>query len=545
MKYSVILYIVSVLYIPTISNTQTWIARYDGPGSGYDAATAIAVDNAGNVYVTGYSPGLYYTNDYATVKYDSLGNEVWVARYDPPENMDDIAFDLALYQDTYIYVTGYSGSEAGVYDYATVKYDSAGTELWTVRYNGPGNHWDRAEALVVDESGDIYVTGFSPGIGTDNDYATVKYDSAGNELWVARYNGPGNYHDAAVAITLDDQGDIYITGNSSGSITYADLTTVRYDPAGNEIWVARYNGPAGFHDAGNAVVTDDLCNVYVTGYSADSDTVDDIVTVKYDAAGNELWAMRYNGPANGFDRAYALVLDNACNVYVAGYSYGIGTTSDITVIKYDSSGTELWVARYNGPGNGSDVGFDIALDAAGNVYVAGFSTGSGTFGDYIVIMYDPSGIQQWIARYNGPGDHFDIINEITLDAADNVYVTGYSISTGVNFDYATLRYLSPGVAEHDVSTIQNTRHALTVFPNPFYAKTIIHYHCDSNKNIDLAIRDVTGRLVRRFYGQSCDHRISVIWDGKDEKGKRLPGGIYFVCCANEMNMEVQKLVLLR
>ena len=98
---------------------QIWVARYDGPGQGYDAATAIAVDEIGSVYVTGYSVGLVFTNDYATIKYDSLGNELWVARYDGPDNGDDIAFDMGLDHAGNLYVTGYSSDPVGVYDYAS------------------------------------------------------------------------------------------------------------------------------------------------------------------------------------------------------------------------------------------------------------------------------------------------------------------------------------------------------------------------------------------------------------------------------------------
>jgi len=397
------LHIILAIYLPLICFTQTWIARYDGPGNGYDAATALAVDDMGNVYVSGYSVGPVFTNDYATIKYDSLGTELWVVRYNGPDNGDDIAFDLALDNAGNIYVTGYSADSSSVFDYATVKYDSLGTELWVSRYNGPGNHWDRANALTIDDNSNIYVTGFGQGLGTDNDYATIKYDSSGNELWVARYNGPGNYHDAASDVVVDAMGNVYVTGNSSGSGTYADFATVKYDSAGNELWVARYNGPAGFNDEAAALAIDDFCGIYVTGFSADADTVDDIATVRYDSAGNELWKARYNGPLGGYDRAYALVLDNRCNVYVAGYSYGIGTSADITTIKYDSSGVEKWVARYNGPGNGSDVAFDIALDSAGNIYAAGFSNGIGTIGDYTVVKYDSAGTEQWVVRYNGPG----------------------------------------------------------------------------------------------------------------------------------------------
>ncbi|MFC1508419.1 SBBP repeat-containing protein, partial [Candidatus Omnitrophota bacterium] len=114
--------------------TEEWVKRYDGPANGHDHANAIAVDSAGNVYVTGCSLGIGAPLDY---------------------------------------------------DYATIKYAPDGTQLWVNRYDGPGESYE----IALDSSGNVYVTGYSYGIGTDNDYATIKYDTNGTQLWVARYNG--------------------------------------------------------------------------------------------------------------------------------------------------------------------------------------------------------------------------------------------------------------------------------------------------------------------------------------------------------------------
>src|SRR4030043_1246056 len=91
-------------------------------------------------------------------------------------------------------------------------------EEWVARYNGPGNYDDYAKAIVADDSGNVYVTGHSYGQGSHHDYATTKYDADGIEQWVARYNGPGNYHDTPVAIALDAFGNVYVTGYSYGDI---------------------------------------------------------------------------------------------------------------------------------------------------------------------------------------------------------------------------------------------------------------------------------------------------------------------------------------
>ena len=166
--------------------------------------------------------------DYGTVKYDAEGNERWVALYDGPGNSGDAAVALVVDGAGSVYVTGHSIGAAGDFDYATIQYDAEGNERWVARYNGPGNAGDQASALAIDAAGDLYVTGGSIGEGSGLDYATVKYDAEGNERWVARYNGPGNTTtDFAVAVTLDEAGDVYVTG-SSWSGTDLDFATVKH-----------------------------------------------------------------------------------------------------------------------------------------------------------------------------------------------------------------------------------------------------------------------------------------------------------------------------
>jgi len=86
---------------------------------------------------------------------------------------------------------------------------------------------------------------------------------------------------------------------------------------------------------------------------------------------------------------------------------------------------QIWVARYNGPANDDDWAFAIAVDDAGNVYVTGRSANYWD-NDYVTVKYDASGVEQWVARYNGPGYDNDHAWAIALDGAGNVYVTGSS-----------------------------------------------------------------------------------------------------------------------
>src|SRR5205085_1047755 len=113
-------------------------------------------------------------------------------------------------------------------DYATIKYSASGVQQWVQRYNGTGNSTDEASSVKADASGNVYVTGWSYGTGSGSDYATIKYNSAGVQQWLQKYNGPGNASDKASSIAVDAAGKVYITGQSDGSGTGTDFATVKY-----------------------------------------------------------------------------------------------------------------------------------------------------------------------------------------------------------------------------------------------------------------------------------------------------------------------------
>ncbi len=425
---------------------EEWVARYNGTGNGWDEAYAIAIDGLGNVYVTGGSYDSGTERDYATIKYNSTGIEQWLARYNGPGNDYDWANAIAVDNSGNVYVTGLSYGGSGTqYDYATIKYNSAGIEQWVARYNGLGNSDDSAWAITLDSSGYIYVTGESNNLGAypyDSDYATIKYNSAGIEQWVAKYNGSGNDYDVANAIAVDSSGNVYVTGHSDGLGLTNEYATIKYDSEGVEQWVAKYGG-----NNANAIVVDISGNVYVTGCSTCLTTIDDYATIKYNSAGIRQWVARYNGSGNGFDCAYAIALDSSGNVYVTGRSEGSGTDFDYTTIKYNSAGVEQWVTRYNSSGNGKDSAYAMALDSSGNIYVTGESYSLGTELDYATVKYDSAGTEQWIARYNGPGSDEDWASSITVDSSGNVYVTGRSVGSGTGNDYATIKYSQGAFSE--------------------------------------------------------------------------------------------------
>ena len=414
-----------------------WVRRYNDPRSWVDEAWALALDDSGNVYVTGFSYDSTMDADYLTIKYNSDGDKVWTSRYNGTSDSNDVAFAIAADHSGNVLVSGYSFGSGTYEDYATVKYDPDGHELWVERYNGPGNFTDQAVAMEVDGAGNVYLTGVSYGDGTSGDYATIKYDAGGDIVWLRRYDGPASGWDEALAITVDDIGNVYVTGGSRGVGTSSDFATIKYDPAGDTLWVRRYNGVADGWDFGHAITLDDFNNVYVNGWSG-SHPNSDYATIKYDSNGNELWVGIYNGPGSENDYSNDIAVDDYGNVYVTGRSWGEGTQYDYATVKYTADGTEEWARRYNGPGNAEDIACGIALDGAGNVYVTGNASGSGTYDDYVTIRYSPDGDQIWVTAYDGPGNYYDVPQALKVSNSGDIYVTGRS--SGNYWDYATIKY---------------------------------------------------------------------------------------------------------
>jgi DNA-binding beta-propeller fold protein YncE len=445
---------------------QLWASRYSGSGSGQDEAFSTAVSPDGTrVFVTGISTGASSGLDYSTVAYSTAtGAQLWASLYNGTGNGDDYAQSVAVSPDgTRVFVTGFSTGTGTGLDYATVAYNTAtGAQLWVKRYNGPANSSDSAYSVAVSPDGArVFVTGSSPGV-TSQDYATVAYRAAtGARLWVKSYDGPAKSSDSASSLAVSPDGTrVFVTGYSTGTSSGSDYATVAYNAAtGAQLWVKRYNGPANSIDLASPVaVSQDGRKVFVTGritsifYPPDGSAKGlDYATLAYNAStGAQLWVKRYNGPGKNADYAYSVAVSPAGDkVFVTGYSTGIGTDLDYATIAYNTAtGAQLWVKRYNGPANSQDGGYSLAVSPdGGTVYVTGGSTVTTTPDpasgqDYTTLAYSTAtGAQLWASNYNGPGNGQDFATSVAVSqATGTVFVTGQSDGISTGPDYATIAY---------------------------------------------------------------------------------------------------------
>jgi Beta-propeller repeat len=220
-------------------------------------AKGLAVDSSGNAYVTGYSLSAATSNDYSTIKYDTSGNQIWVANYDGPANGNDQAVGIALDSGGNVYVTGASSGIGTNVDYATTKYDSSGNQVWVARYDGSAHGGDYASAIALDSSGNVHVTGRSfGGVGTWNDYATIRCNQDGVQTRENRYDGPGHFDDFAAALAVDQNGNVYVTGSSfSDGSTGNDFATIKYSQPGEECSPPPVNQPPGVNAGPDQTIT--------------------------------------------------------------------------------------------------------------------------------------------------------------------------------------------------------------------------------------------------------------------------------------------------
>jgi photosystem II stability/assembly factor-like uncharacterized protein len=449
----------------SIAYSQSWNKTYNGSAYDEDKAAQIVTDKYGNVYITGYAremlgPGS--SNDYVTIKYDVSGVQQWLVKYkgfDPNANNDDRATSIAIDNDGNVYVTGMSESDAlsDWFDIATVKYNSSGEEQWATRYNAD-NLCSRAYSIAYDKfTGSVYVTGeIGPGSPTScaqGDLIVIRYDASGGQQWVYIYDNSGI--DKGNMIVVDVGGEVYVTGESqrSGGTDF-DYLTIKfsYDSDGTPEWIQRYNSSGNGDDRAKSIAVNRYWCAYVTGGSLEDDQIA-ITTIKYQFDGTQEWVAHYFTPANQIAVGNSIALfqrpcsgDAACwvwDTYVTGYS-GSFTNPDITTIKYSPTGTQDWALTYDGPVHSTDQGNSIGIDAAGNAYVTGFSTENHILPnrDYITLFYDSDGNQiRNPETENGSGDGRDESNSIAVDGAGNVHITGFSWGgTGNSFDYRTVRY---------------------------------------------------------------------------------------------------------
>jgi len=231
------------------------------------------------------------------------------------------------------------------------------------------------------------------------------------------------------AVAIDSAGNIYVIGNDNNY----HLHIIKYKSAGAIIWSRdRDISIGGTH---TYAASDKNGNLY---FSFDYGS-DHFLLVKYDSSGNHIWDNSYY--TGGYNtHTEGIALDSYGNIFLTGES--VLNSSYMFTIKYNQQGDTLWTKKYN-YNNGGSVPNYIFVDKTGNVYVTGISWGDGNI-DYATIKYNNNGVQQWVARYNGPHNSADYANCVKVDDEGYCYVTGGVSYSASNLAFCTIKYTPNG-----------------------------------------------------------------------------------------------------
>jgi subtilisin family serine protease len=271
-----------------------------------------------------------------------------------------------------------------------------------------------------------------------------KTDPEGTVLWQRFYNSSGNQDDFGVGVTIDAQNNIYVCGTTKRNGQF-DMAVLKYDANGNQQWAVQYNSPFNQNDVATALKTDPTGNVYVVGASEGATTMSDFLLLKLNADGVNLWQKRYDY-ANLPEIPAGLEWDDAGNLLIVGASGTDFTNWDYALVRYNTEGLLLNAVRNQLPGTGFDQPVAVKKDAQGNIYITGKASSNGVNYDIKTLKLNPSLSVAWVRTFDGSGLE-DAANDLQIDADGNVFVAGYSTKSNGLKEITILKYDTDGHSE--------------------------------------------------------------------------------------------------
>lgn len=397
-----------------------WYRNYQHNGNVQNYATAVVTNANGNIFIAGATGANALSLDFLALALDESGTVLWTEIFNGAANLTDVPTAIALDNAGNTYLTGGSIGLLSQSDYVTIKYDSSGVEQWVSIYDYANFH-DAPVGIEVLSNSNIVVTGASASSTNNYDYATIEYNSLGAQINVNRQTVAGSGLDNPIAMEKDLLGNIYITGKvqNGGNV---DIRTIKLNDNFVFQWAQTYDN-AGLEDVAEGIAIDNIGNVYVTGYTTNVTGDRDLIVLKYDGSGNFIWQQRYSAENNQNAEARDISIDNQGYIYVGGFEER-GNTRDFLTIRYSSIGTIDWIKNYGG--NGLDEVANIETSGSGDLIVTGRYNDSGT-DRYATLKYtswkryqgilmdslnNPSHIQNEIVVRFSP-------NIVNLDFVDN------------------------------------------------------------------------------------------------------------------------------
>lgn len=548
--------LILVMIIPVIlfAQIERWVYIYDGNLSHIDVAEALTCGLDGNIYAVGRTANLGTSSDFIVASLKDNGDTNWIYLYNPV-NLEDIAFAVCYGLDHNIYAAGMSSTPTTYADFTVLSLTTGGDTNWIYRYDGPSTSedYDIAHAITYGLDGNIYAGGTSKALSTAGDFYVVSLSAAGDTNWTYRHGGTATSGGMVRAIEYGADGNVYATGFSWNPGSYYDLLVVSLSTAGDTNWTYGYGGALG-DDAGYSVVYGLDSNIYVAGYSISADSLWYFTVISLTDEGDENWVFRY--PSSNifiFRPGDAIVygLDN--NIYAAGKCSLPGQTDDFFVVSLNTAGDTNWTYQLDGKANDDDFANKIVYGSDGNIYAGGMVRDMSSGPDFAVVGLAADGSEKWLYTYSAlPIYRWDEAYAIDYGWDGNIYAAGQGSHAGSFWNYNfTVISLDPVTGIEETKNLPAQAVRLEATPNPFSHQTRIRCSIlDTRYLIEdpyIRIYDAAGRLVISFnLGSSIQNQESVVrWDGRDQAGNKLPGGVYFVRPRNADHGTIEKLLLIR
>jgi len=405
------------------------------------------------------------------------GSLAWQETYSTGATHNCYGVDVVA-ADSMIYVVGTTDNGGNNHDVLILKYDYDGNFYWAETYDYIGLD-DVATAIDIDGT-DLFIAGSSHGGTTDFDYLVLKYDTAGVFDWDARYDG----HDLIdVPVNIEaGWGRVAVTGASASSATNWDYTTVYFDGSNGNLEGERRDSVQGVgYDMPHDMTTDNDGNIFVTGRSSTNGIDYDIRTVKMDSALNILWSATFDFQEL-YDVGQTIELDDFGNVYIGGYATRANNVEEMVLIKYDENGNELW----NHVQAGEDFTqpahvMDISTSSEGDLYFLGQEMANNGFNRLVVGKIDSTGATKWQRRTKQENHELPLSLKWYNDTL--IYVNS-ALQVGQEYVYKTRRF-SQFTQDNSLVYVQDTIPA-------YRSKELIVRFKQNSMNVD-AIDNLLGK----------------------------------------------------
>ncbi|MBC7863995.1 MAG: T9SS type A sorting domain-containing protein [Bacteroidia bacterium] len=346
-----------------------------------------------------------------------LPSQQWVKNVNGNVSSSDQTYTSCRDNVGNLYLAAYNNDA----DVLIAKFDNQGNQVFSFTYGGANNSSDIAYDIKVDNVGNIYFCGGSFTTPT-NSLFLAKFNSAGVKQWVyTKSSLSTNYNNRFQLDNISNPANIYTVGNFNDSIYVSKISS-----NGVVLWeksVGPGYGTDLFTDAnGNTAI----CGIYQNGLN------NDWITQKYSASGALAWSNIFNGAKNQSDVPKKIMISTSGETYTYGtMNDSIATfNSQIGIIKYSSSGLQLWKTRHAFTGCSASSATDMVADATfSNFYVCAYGSFS-PYGGTVMMKVSSAGAKLWTQTYTNASNGFSPVS-MGIDAASNTYVTGNNNSTVV------------------------------------------------------------------------------------------------------------------